>query len=138
MLFATFCGLLLICYVILSFYCMILHNIIHILSVHYKFLQLCKLSRIFSFFLIFNMLILYIPLEEGGLNLVHYSAKSFKIFSLCVSEECLFNILEKILVFNNASIFSPSHTLPVIKIFQSVLRPFLWNNDCFDINHDLI
>lgn len=80
MLFATFCGLLLICYVILSFYCMILHNIIHILSVHYKFLQLCKLSRIFSFFVIFNMLILYIPLEEGGLNLVHYNAESLKIF----------------------------------------------------------
>lgn len=80
MLFATFCGLPLICYVILSFYCMILHSIIHILSVHYKFLQLCKLSRIFSFFVIFNMLILYIPLEEGGLNLVHYKAESFKIF----------------------------------------------------------
>ena len=80
MLFAIFCGLPLICYVILSFYCMILHNIIHILSVHYKFLQLCKLSRIFSFFVIFNMLILYIPLEEGGLNLVHYNAESFKIF----------------------------------------------------------
>lgn len=80
MLFATFCGLPLICYVILSFYCMILHSIIHILSVHYKFLQLCKLSRIFSFFVIFNMLILYIPLEEGGLNLVHYNAESFKIF----------------------------------------------------------
>lgn len=85
MLFATFCGLPLICYVSLSFYCMILHNIIHILiihilSVHYKFLQLCKLSRIFSFFVIFNMLILYIPFEEGGLNLVHYNVESFKIF----------------------------------------------------------
>lgn len=85
MLFATFCGLPLIFFLILSFYCMILHNIIHILiihilSVHYKFLQLCKLSRIFSLFVIFSMLILYIPLEEGGLNLVHYNVESFKIF----------------------------------------------------------
>lgn len=95
MLFATFCGLPLIFFLILSFYCMILHNIIHILiihilSVHYKFLQLCKLSRIFSFFVIFNMLILYIPFEEGGLNLVHYNAESCKIFpSVFLKNACL-------------------------------------------------
>lgn len=136
MLFATFCGLPLICYVILSFYCMILHSIIHILSVHYKFLQLCKLSRIFSFFVIFNMLILYIPLEEGGLNLVHYNAESFKIFPSVFLKNAYLTFWRRYLY--STSIFSPSHTLPVIKIFQSVLRPFLWNHDCFDINHDLI